>query len=547
MNNTLFSDVYPSLVDWGGPPRNIVIVQSLLYASLATSLFAAFLAMLGKQWVNRYLRNRGGSAADKSRDRQRKLDGHKKWYFYVAIESLPMVLQFALLLFGCALSLYLWTISQTVAWVIVAFTIAVATVYAFFTLAATLYYDCPYQTPFSVIILTLRRYLERRGTTLARSVRHCLASLSGIYSRSTKELRQIRRRLRSGFRRVLQDFGPIPNSPGGVGGIQLIDRGGHWYFGDFSIDWDSSVADAHCISWILNFTTDSDVIFYGAQFAADAIWHPKTVGAISPRILAKLFVECLSYGRIIPGRSEQASVIGMALASVISIQLCMEPEREDLRGLSKDILHYANCVSDSEPKLLPGVGILKLVLEAPYSASFREWDNTSDHLPTTHKVCLSRVILQTVWRWRWIPNAPAVFNLEAIDLLCRGLMANGDHSRPALKIHCLLIMAISLGHPVDDIRTLYIPDDEYVISLSFQLTSLTKWQWCVARGSQFFPWTITGIHQGGERRATHPHFGSIRFDSSRPDSSHGHGRYGLSLDHRDSQLQVSRGRAVSDG
>jgi hypothetical protein len=34
-----------------GPPPEITIVQSLLYAGLATPLFAAFLAMLGKQWV----------------------------------------------------------------------------------------------------------------------------------------------------------------------------------------------------------------------------------------------------------------------------------------------------------------------------------------------------------------------------------------------------------------------------------------------------------------------------------------------------------------
>jgi len=54
-------------------------------------------------------------------------------------------------------------------------------------------------------------------------------------------------------------------------------------------------------------------------------------------------------------------------------------------------------------------------------------------------------------------------------------MANGDHSHPTLKINCLLILAISLGHQVDDIETLFIPDDEYVISVFFPLTSLIKW------------------------------------------------------------------------
>ena len=147
VNSSLFPNADPGAIAWTGPPPEIVTVQSLLYASLATSLFAAFLAMLGKQWVNRYLRNRGGSAADKSRDRQRKLDGPQKWHPHIVIESLPVMLQLALLLLGWALSQYLWTLSRTVAGVIIAVTVLGLTLYVSLTLAATLYYNCPYQTP----------------------------------------------------------------------------------------------------------------------------------------------------------------------------------------------------------------------------------------------------------------------------------------------------------------------------------------------------------------------------------------------------------------
>ena len=65
------------------------------------------MAMLGKQWINQYLRSRGGSAADKGRDRQQKIDGLEGWYLYLVVESLPVMLQLALLLLGCALSWYL--------------------------------------------------------------------------------------------------------------------------------------------------------------------------------------------------------------------------------------------------------------------------------------------------------------------------------------------------------------------------------------------------------------------------------------------------------
>jgi len=170
MNNSLFPDANPSSTTWTGPPPEIITVQSLLYASLATSLFAAFLAMLGNQWVNRYLRNRGGSAADKSRDRQRKLDGFEKWHFHLAIESLPVMLQFALLLLGCALSRYLWTISRTVAGVVVAVTLFGITSYIFLSLAAILYYNCPYQTPPSILARTAIRYLTHSNATFVRFV-----------------------------------------------------------------------------------------------------------------------------------------------------------------------------------------------------------------------------------------------------------------------------------------------------------------------------------------------------------------------------------------
>ena len=41
---------------------------------------------------------------NESCDRQRKLDGLQKWHFHLAIKSLPVMLQLALLLLGCTLS-----------------------------------------------------------------------------------------------------------------------------------------------------------------------------------------------------------------------------------------------------------------------------------------------------------------------------------------------------------------------------------------------------------------------------------------------------------
>jgi len=70
-----------------------------MYASLLISLLAAFVAMLGKQWLNRYLRHAGRSMIERCGDRQRNFDVLEKWPFRSLIESLPIMLQIAL---GCS-------------------------------------------------------------------------------------------------------------------------------------------------------------------------------------------------------------------------------------------------------------------------------------------------------------------------------------------------------------------------------------------------------------------------------------------------------------
>ena len=148
IDNTTFGDDVPAVPQWTGPSHTIIQVQAILYASLGTSLFVAFLAMLGKQWLNRYASiDVRGSAIERSQNRQRKLDGIVTWYFDHVMELLPLMLQFALLLLGCALSRYLWEIDTTVGSVVFGVTLFGVTSYALFIVAGTVSTSCPYQTP----------------------------------------------------------------------------------------------------------------------------------------------------------------------------------------------------------------------------------------------------------------------------------------------------------------------------------------------------------------------------------------------------------------
>ena len=119
------------------PPSEIVTVTSLMYASLLVSLLAAFVAVLGKQWLNRYLRNSGGSIIERCGDRQRRCDGLEEWPLHFFIESLPVMLQVALLLLACGLCRHMWSVNTSVAYTLISLTGAGVAFYVAIVIAGT--------------------------------------------------------------------------------------------------------------------------------------------------------------------------------------------------------------------------------------------------------------------------------------------------------------------------------------------------------------------------------------------------------------------------
>ena len=102
------------------PKASAVQVQSILFSSIASSLFAAFLEMLGKQWLNLYVE---GSLIDRSRHRELRMKGMITWRFKTIMECLPIVMQVSLPLLGYVLARYVWDLSRTVSTVIAAFSL----------------------------------------------------------------------------------------------------------------------------------------------------------------------------------------------------------------------------------------------------------------------------------------------------------------------------------------------------------------------------------------------------------------------------------------
>jgi len=178
--NTSFGGADP-LTPISNIPTSVARTQSILFVSLSVTLFVAFLSVLGKQWVLYYTRvTTWGNIVDRGKERQVKLTGLQKWGLHLVMESLPVMLQLALLLFGVALVIYLWDLNVSAAEVVLVVTSIGLTFYTCVTVAATIWNDFPFQTPISVLLpkllpwakefaqlswVWLRCWLRRRATT----------------------------------------------------------------------------------------------------------------------------------------------------------------------------------------------------------------------------------------------------------------------------------------------------------------------------------------------------------------------------------------------
>ena len=150
-------------------PSSLFTAQSILFASLSVTLFVAFIAVLGKQWILYYKRaSTRGSIVDRGKERQIKFVGLQKWGLHFIMELLPVLLQLAFLLFGIGLIVYLWDIDVSAAELILVVTCFGCAFYTCITMVATIWNDCPFQTPLSIFLPKILSWMEVIARIAAR-------------------------------------------------------------------------------------------------------------------------------------------------------------------------------------------------------------------------------------------------------------------------------------------------------------------------------------------------------------------------------------------
>ena len=283
-DGTAFGNDVPVVPQWTGPPPAIVRVQAILFASLAASLFSAFLAMLGKQWLSRYASiDMRGSAIERSQHRQRKLDGIINWYFDHVMESLPLMLQVALMLLGFALSRYFWDINTTIASIVLGVTSFGVLFYLFIVVGGVASPSFPYQTPAARLL----RYIPHILSVL-RSVIFPVMEESICYYIFTDTLSEYKKcRCLSSITTLLAATISLPIflcmdaffivAYAILGSVKFV--GSH-----FQSEQRSAVLDLHCISWTLRTSLDGPVRLSALNYLATT-----TIPGFDPALVVNCF------------------------------------------------------------------------------------------------------------------------------------------------------------------------------------------------------------------------------------------------------------------
>ena len=355
-----------------------------MYASLLISLLAAFVAMLGKQWLNRYLRHAGGSMVERCGDRQRKCDGLEKWPFHLFIESLPIMLQMSLLLLACGLCRYTWSIDTSVAFILITLTVLGILFYFAIVIAGTSSYECPFQTPASSRLRSLWKEIQRHKTLLTcptTAIGPLWKNVTHPITITTHRVKHTITGVTLGFNQwVHVTFGPRPpadyllpvvsleetqenphassqpsppsphdklsshqiDSPTPNAGPSHCNSSssqetpthttgdlGPWLTQeDLTTIERTNVKDVRCVSWILRNITDPEALDAAIRLAGTVRWFEDGISIEPPySVIVSVFHACLdSTGIVYPGLSERAYYSARAMLWIHIRASCVSEE-----------------------------------------------------------------------------------------------------------------------------------------------------------------------------------------------------------------------------
>ena len=422
--------------------------------------------MLGKQWVNRYLRRSGRSVIERCGDRQRKCNGLTKWRLHLFIEILPVMLQIALLLLFCALCKYMEIINNSVAYVVIALTILGVAFYLGITIAGTSY-DCPFQTPGSFVLRELWAMVGPFLNPAILSTVTALRTLPEIIQcrilRIIIRFRRVNIRLR--FHSLLERIQPrvlrmalrlpLTIRPRRPPIHQNSQSPITWLTGEYLATIQiESINDVRCVSWILWNITDPEALNAAIRLAGTIRWFEDGVDVDPPYdIIVSTFHGCFSSnGEVYPGSRDRAYYSGQAILWIHTLSLCKSQKLADKYPLPT--IGYSAPTDDHDLTHLLDINTISftgnpfvylLSINPGHSPSHLQW--------------VSEVLLH----FSWAKKAAVSFNLTQWQI------SRADITIPLdAMLNRFLTWCIFLDFPPEE-EVLKIQDKWYGISYSFLL------------------------------------------------------------------------------
>ena len=482
-------------------PDVVTIASCLMYASLLVSLLAAFIAMLGKQWLNRYLRNTGGSMVERCGDRQRKLEGLERWPFHTFVESLPVMLQLALLLLACGLCRQMASVNTPVASVLIALTTLGVLFYLGIIVAGASSYECPFQTPASTALRNSWKKIQPRMSPVVHHVTCALHNLwdvvlcqalrtalrlplkLGVWRRfhyphppsigedlPTPRFPVISNLWRKVRFRISPVVLPLPlaltstlRSPS-PSSIQNSSRSSQEFTPrltpkDLAAFPRINGSDARCASWILNSITDLEAVDAAVRLAGTIRWFEGQTDVKPPYDpIVIVFEACFdAAGNVYPGQKDRAYYSLKAILWIHALAECKSREFAQRHPLP--IIRKDSPVQDDLTHLL--AVCYRLAPRDRHAASYL---STLYHIPQgasyVHTQWASDLLLHLAWSTRG--DTTQFHYCSEFDR--RGYLCDDLDTIPLdVMLNRFLVWCIFLGSPVEE-EVLRIQDKSYVAS-----------------------------------------------------------------------------------
>ena len=288
-------------------------------------------------------------------DRQRKCDGLKKWPLRFFIESLPVMLQVALLLLACGLCRNMLSVNTSVASTLIGLTGLGAAFFIGIVIAGTSSYACPFQTPASAVL---------RGPW--KRVR-CGVFSSGSYLKRVlpRIVRMSKQRVRSLLRRPSL---PIDVPLGGI----AISKLEPWLKPqDLANIRTTNGNDVRCVSWILRNITDPEALDAAVRLAGMIRWFDGPDVDVPYDLIVTTFEACFDFsGKLYPGSRDRAYYSGRAMVWIhalathksgeLSPRFHLSRAKLERQGLDPDLRHLLRVSGDADFSYSWARGLLEM-------------------------------------------------------------------------------------------------------------------------------------------------------------------------------------------